>query len=125
MLLPWRARKQPSQLVLPISDPNPIWQDQVEHIHKLSDAHLALVSDVSLRPQHGPSSLHQLREVIRERALLEREYAAKLQALAKRASDKKARRMASVVLGDDPSRSWDESVIRKRYLQARSRCPCD
>lgn len=45
---------------------------------------------------------------------MEREYAAKLQALARKASEKKAKMTTSFVLGDEPTKVWDESALRKR-----------
>lgn len=57
----------------------------------------------------------QLRELFRERVVLEKEYASKLQALAKRAGEKKAKRMSKLVLGDEPTRVWTEETVRQRY----------
>lgn len=56
----------------------------------------------------------QVRELYRDRVALEREYAAKLQALARKASEKKARMTTAFVLGDEPTKVWDESALRKR-----------
>lgn len=45
---------------------------------------------------------------------LERDYATKLQALARKAAEKKAKVESEVVLGDDPTKAWDESTLKKR-----------
>jgi hypothetical protein len=45
---------------------------------------------------------------------LERDYAAKLQTLARKASEKKAKTTASLVLGDEPTKVWDENTLRQR-----------
>ena len=36
--------------------------------------------------------------------------------LAKKAADRKAKRIASLVVGDEPSVAWGEDVVRLRYL---------
>ncbi|KAH7926483.1 hypothetical protein BV22DRAFT_1104300 [Leucogyrophana mollusca] len=74
--------------------------DQVDRIASLFDAHLGLIADV--------------RELYRDRAALEREYAAKLQVLAKKATDKKAKIAALVVIGDSPTKAFNESILRQR-----------
>ncbi|KAL5482501.1 BZZ1 [Sanghuangporus weigelae] len=76
--------------------------DQVDRIAALSDAQLGLLSDV--------------REIYKERSALEKEYSTKLAVLAKKAADRKAKRMASLVLGDDPSVAWGEDTIRSSTL---------
>ncbi|KAL0961378.1 hypothetical protein HGRIS_006332 [Hohenbuehelia grisea] len=76
--------------------------DQVDRIASLFDAHLLLVSDV--------------REIYRDRVALEREYAAKLQALARRAADKKIKMEASFVVGEDPTKTWNESTLKQSTL---------
>ena len=45
---------------------------------------------------------------------LERDYAAKLQILARKASEKKAKTTASLILGDEPTKVWDENALRQR-----------
>jgi formin-binding protein 1 len=45
---------------------------------------------------------------------VEREYAGKLQALAKKMSDKKSKIDAVFVLGSDPTKNWDENTLKKR-----------
>ncbi|KAI0771170.1 hypothetical protein BD413DRAFT_613282 [Trametes elegans] len=76
--------------------------DQVEKIASLSDAQLELLEDV--------------RELHKERASLEREYATKLQLLAKKAAEKKARKMPALVVGPEPTKAWDETTLTKSTL---------
>ncbi|KAI0826761.1 hypothetical protein BC628DRAFT_1516154 [Trametes gibbosa] len=76
--------------------------DQVERISALSDAQLEVLADVS--------DLHK------ERAALEREYATKLQILAKKASEKKAKKMPALVVGSEPTKAWDESTLMQSTL---------
>ncbi|GLB45480.1 putative fes/CIP4, and EFC/F-BAR homology domain containing protein [Lyophyllum shimeji] len=78
--------------------------DQVERIAALFDAHLETISDV--------------RELFRDRAALEREYAAKLQLLTKKALEKKTRLEASLVLGEHPTKAWDASSLMQNSLNA-------
>lgn len=76
--------------------------DQVDRIADLFDAHLGLVGDV--------------RELYRERVALDRDYASKLQILARKASEKKARTVSSLVLGNEPTKIWDENALRQSTL---------
>ncbi|OSD07541.1 hypothetical protein PYCCODRAFT_1430796 [Trametes coccinea BRFM310] len=76
--------------------------DQVEKISSLTDAQLELLADV--------------RELHKERSALEREYAVKLQLLAKKAADKKAKKIVALVLGNEPTKAWDENTIAKSTL---------
>ncbi|KAI9061334.1 hypothetical protein FKP32DRAFT_948969 [Trametes sanguinea] len=76
--------------------------DQVEKISSLTDAQLELLADV--------------RELHKERSALEREYAAKLQLLAKKAAEKKAKKIVALVLGNEPTKAWDESTVAKSTL---------
>ncbi|KZV73725.1 hypothetical protein PENSPDRAFT_732757 [Peniophora sp. CONT] len=71
--------------------------DQVDRVASLSDAQADLFDDV--------------RELYRDRAALEKEYAAKLQLLTKKAVDKKAKKMAPAVVGDDPTKAWSEETL--------------
>ena len=59
--------------------------------------------------------LTQIREIYKDRAALEKEYATKLAALAKRASEKRNKRIASLVVGDEPSKTLDDAALRMRY----------
>jgi formin-binding protein 1 len=52
-----------------------------------------------------------MRDIYRDRVLLEREYAQKLQALTKKAVEKKARKMAAAVIGDDPTKAWGDETL--------------
>jgi len=47
---------------------------------------------------------------------LEKEYSTKLSLLAKKAAEKKSKRITSVVVGDDPSKAWNEAIIRSRCV---------
>ncbi|KDQ62593.1 hypothetical protein JAAARDRAFT_30501 [Jaapia argillacea MUCL 33604] len=76
--------------------------DQVDRISSLSDAQLDLLSDI--------------RELYRERVALEREYATKLQVLSKKAGDKKAKKMALLVVGSEPTKAWDENAVKQSTL---------
>ncbi|CAK5284133.1 unnamed protein product [Mycena citricolor] len=78
--------------------------DQVDNIASLLDAHLHLLTEV--------------REVYKDRAALEREYATKLQALSKRASEKRAKSLPAFVVGDEPTRSFDPTVLDRNTLNA-------
>ncbi|KAI0632446.1 hypothetical protein C8Q77DRAFT_1125758 [Trametes polyzona] len=77
--------------------------DQVERIAALSDSQLELLADV--------------RDLHKERAALEREYAAKLQLLARKAAEKKNKKMPALVLGNEPTKAWDESTLTKSTLE--------
>jgi hypothetical protein len=46
---------------------------------------------------------------------LEKEYAARLQGLAKKAGEKKSKRMSRLVLGDEPTQMWTEETVKIRY----------
>ncbi|KAJ7288142.1 hypothetical protein C8J57DRAFT_1641335 [Mycena rebaudengoi] len=78
--------------------------DQVERISSLFDAHLLLVGEV--------------RELYRDRAALEREYATKLQVLTKRAVEKKSKLTALLVVGEEPTRSWNDDTLGQSTLNA-------
>ncbi|GBE83192.1 hypothetical protein SCP_0502390 [Sparassis crispa] len=71
--------------------------DQVDRISSLSDAQLELVVDV--------------RELFRERAAIEREYATKLQVLARKATEKKNKKIAALVVGNEPTKACEEDVL--------------
>lgn len=76
--------------------------DQVDRISSLFDAHLNLLADV--------------RELYRDRAVLEREYAVKLKQLAKKASEKKNKSGLSLVVGDNPTKACTESMNQQNTL---------
>ncbi|EPQ50992.1 hypothetical protein GLOTRDRAFT_141152, partial [Gloeophyllum trabeum ATCC 11539] len=76
--------------------------DQVELIADVSTKQLELLSDV--------------RDLYRDRAALERDYAVKLQALASKASEKKSKNITPLVLGTEPTKAWDENVIQRSSL---------
>ncbi|KAG2065715.1 hypothetical protein BDR04DRAFT_1108021 [Suillus decipiens] len=76
--------------------------DQVDRISSLFDAHLGLLADV--------------RELYRDRAVLEREYAAKLKQLVKKANEKKNKNGSSLVVGDNPTKACTESMNQQNTL---------
>ena len=49
------------------------------------------------------------------RIALEREYAGKLLLLANKAGEKKSRKMAVLVLGEEPTKAWGEGDVKNRY----------
>jgi hypothetical protein len=51
------------------------------------------------------------------RVALEREYAAKLQILTRKASDKKAKTCAAFVVGNEPTKNWDENTLSQRSVE--------
>ncbi|EJD45686.1 Cdc15 domain-containing protein, partial [Auricularia subglabra TFB-10046 SS5] len=73
--------------------------DQVDLISSISDNHLKLLADV--------------KDLVKERAALEREYALKLQALARRGQEKRARLMTALLVGDTPTRAWGDDAVKK------------
>ncbi|KAG1765917.1 hypothetical protein EDD22DRAFT_1013394 [Suillus occidentalis] len=75
--------------------------DQVDRISTLFDAHLGLLADV--------------RELYRDRALLEREYAVKLKQLAKKATEKNKNGLLLVV-GDTPTKTCSESMNHQKHI---------
>ncbi|RXW24100.1 hypothetical protein EST38_g1789 [Candolleomyces aberdarensis] len=76
--------------------------DQCDRIAAYFDTHLELIGDI--------------REIYNSRAALEREYAAKLQILARKAADKKARVEQNIAVGADPSKSWDVDTLKSNTL---------
>jgi len=50
----------------------------------------------------------------RERVAIERDYAAKLLALAQKTIDKKNKKMARAVVGDEPFKQWNEETLLQR-----------
>ncbi|KAJ7928075.1 hypothetical protein B0H13DRAFT_2248511 [Mycena leptocephala] len=78
--------------------------DQVDRISSLFDAHLHLLIEV--------------RELYRDRAALEREYAAKLQVLTKRATEKRAKLLTAFVVGDEPTKAFTETTLGQNTLNA-------
>ena len=57
-----------------------------------------------------------MRDIYSQRVALEREFASKLQQLAKKASDKKSKKAAALVVGHETSKSFEDSVIAQRYI---------
>ncbi|KAH8989067.1 hypothetical protein EDB92DRAFT_1947619 [Lactarius akahatsu] len=77
--------------------------DQVDRVANLSDAQADIFVDI--------------RELYRERATIERDYAAKLMALAQKAIEKKNKKMALAVVGDDPSKQWNDDTLVQSTLE--------
>ncbi|EJT98776.1 hypothetical protein DACRYDRAFT_83331 [Dacryopinax primogenitus] len=72
--------------------------DQFQTISSHLLTHLSLLADT--------------RELIRERAALEREYATKLRDLGYKAAGKRGKRASALVVGEVPSRAWNEGAIK-------------
>jgi hypothetical protein len=49
--------------------------------------------------------------------MLEREYSNKLLLLANKAAEKKSRKIAALVLGEEPTKAWGEEDVRSRCGQ--------
>ncbi|GJE88388.1 hypothetical protein PsYK624_044710 [Phanerochaete sordida] len=76
--------------------------DQVDRLASLSDAQLELLADA--------------RELYRERVAIEREYATKLQLLAKKAADKKAKKISALIVGAEPTKPVQDSAVQNSTL---------
>lgn len=61
-----------------------------------------------------------MRDLYRDRVNIEREYAAKLQLLGKKAAEKKAKKIVALVVGNDPTKPAQESTLRERYAVTSS-----
>ncbi|KZO97097.1 hypothetical protein CALVIDRAFT_92966 [Calocera viscosa TUFC12733] len=78
-----------------------------DQFHLISNhllTHLSLIADT--------------REMIRERAALEREYATKLRDISFKAVGKRAKRASSLVVGDEPSRAFNESTFKNHTFDS-------
>ncbi|KAG6849331.1 hypothetical protein H0H93_009376 [Arthromyces matolae] len=78
--------------------------DQVERIGALFDVHLELIGEV--------------RELYTSRVALEREYAATLQTLSRKAGEKKYKMEAALAVGDHPTKTWDSTKLMQNSLVA-------
>ncbi|KXN83109.1 Protein BZZ1 [Leucoagaricus sp. SymC.cos] len=76
---------------------------------------VALVREQKLHMKFGDFDDH-LEDVAIGRVALEREYAAKLQTLTRKAIDKKAKMEARYIVGEDPTKSWDNSTLKRSTL---------
>lgn len=56
----------------------------------------------------------QVREIYQNRIALEREYSGKLLLLANKAAEKKSKKIAALVLGEDPTKTWGEDDVKSR-----------
>ncbi|KAI9465047.1 hypothetical protein BJY52DRAFT_1184087 [Lactarius psammicola] len=77
--------------------------DQVDRVANLSDAQADIFGDI--------------RELYRERTTIERDYAAKLMTLAQKAVEKKNKKMALAVVGDEPSKQWNDDTLVESTLE--------
>ncbi|KAH9985527.1 hypothetical protein BJV77DRAFT_1061951 [Russula vinacea] len=77
--------------------------DQVDRVANLSDAQADILSDI--------------RDLYRERVALERDYAAKMLALAQKTVEKKNKKMARAVVGDEPFKQWSEETLLQSTLE--------
>ncbi|KZT55457.1 hypothetical protein CALCODRAFT_351963 [Calocera cornea HHB12733] len=78
-----------------------------DQFHLISNhllTHLSLIADT--------------REMIRERAALEREYATKLRDISFKAVGKRAKRASALVVGDEPSRAFNESTFKNHTFDS-------
>ncbi|KAG8923615.1 hypothetical protein FRC01_012554, partial [Tulasnella sp. 417] len=55
-------------------------------------------------------------DLIRERAALEKEYAQKLQAIARKAAEKRSRTAAARIVGEDPAKAFGDDAIRRNLI---------
>ncbi|KAF9523898.1 hypothetical protein CPB83DRAFT_647994 [Crepidotus variabilis] len=78
--------------------------DQVEKIAEFFDSHVEVIGDV--------------RDIYLAKAALAREYAVKLQSLARKSAEKKEKSQALFVVGREPTKAWDESVLKRSTLDA-------
>jgi formin-binding protein 1 len=67
-----------------------------------------------VRDRFGCEVPDQIRELYRERAAVERDYAARLLAVAQKAVEKKNKKMVLGVVGDDPAKLWSEETLHQR-----------
>ncbi|KAG9033300.1 hypothetical protein FRB95_000395 [Tulasnella sp. JGI-2019a] len=78
--------------------------DQVDNLNNVLEKQLSLLSDV--------------RDLIKERAALEKDYALKLQAIAHKAAEKRSRTAASRVVGDDAVKAHSEDLLKRNTLES-------
>ncbi|KAH8825184.1 hypothetical protein DL96DRAFT_1712206 [Flagelloscypha sp. PMI_526] len=76
--------------------------DQVDGISSFFNVHLELVGDV--------------REIHRELVIIEKQYAAQLLTLHKKAAEKKARMESTMVVGSEPSKGWNQAILNDSTL---------
>ncbi|TEB30594.1 hypothetical protein FA13DRAFT_1755022 [Coprinellus micaceus] len=76
--------------------------DQFDKIASFFETHLELIGDI--------------RELYTQRAALEREYATKLQALVRKAADKKAKMEQRIAVGPEPSKALDAGTLNSSTL---------
>ncbi|KIM35924.1 hypothetical protein M413DRAFT_325021 [Hebeloma cylindrosporum] len=78
--------------------------DQVDRIADFFDAQLEVINDV--------------RDLYTTRVALERDYATKLQLLTRKASEKKAKASSAFILGNEPTKPFDNNTLKQSTLDA-------
>ncbi|KAG8881854.1 hypothetical protein FRB97_008978 [Tulasnella sp. 331] len=78
--------------------------DQVDSLNNVIEKQLSLLSDV--------------RDLIKERAVLEKDYAQKLQVIARKAAEKRARTAASRVVGDYAVKAHNDDLLKRNTLES-------
>jgi len=58
----------------------------------------------------------QIRELYTSRMALEREYASKLQLIARRTSEKKAKTQSLFIVGSNPMKTFDSTILKQRSV---------
>jgi hypothetical protein len=113
-------------LDLPVCSPDTIacWslrcgQDQVDAIAGVSTNQIKLLADVRLQRHNSWLPSHkdftQIRELLKERAALEKDYATKLQGLARKGHERRAKLMPSLVVGESPVKAWSDETLKRRW----------
>lgn len=96
------------------------WQDQVENLNSVLEKQVSLLSDVSagyfpvILSNAGLIARFKVRDLVKERAALEKDYAQKLQAIARKAAEKRARTAASRVVGDDAVKAHSDELLKRK-----------
>ncbi|KAG8762430.1 hypothetical protein FRC11_009461 [Ceratobasidium sp. 423] len=80
------------------------------------EAKLDQVPALNATLTHQITLLVDVRELIKERVALEKEYAIRLSAIAKKAEEKRARHMTHAVLGEECSKAWTDADVRSSTL---------
>ncbi|KAG8891241.1 hypothetical protein FRB99_003754, partial [Tulasnella sp. 403] len=78
--------------------------DQIDPLNSVLEKQLSLLGDI--------------RDLVRERAALEKEYSQKLQAIARRAAEKRAKSAIPRIVGEDPSKAYGDDIQKRNTLEA-------
>ncbi|CAE6414806.1 unnamed protein product [Rhizoctonia solani] len=84
--------------------------------HDMEDVVTDQVPAINATLTHQLTLLIDARELIKERVALEKEYAIRLSAIAKKAEEKRARHMTHAVLGEECSKAWTDADVRSSTL---------